>query len=137
MHNCLRAGWMAVLLVVAVLCCEAKEKGAAQGEKDTKVYLFGVSQQLTDSVVYITGIDEVEGLQLDRKTKMLPYRAVFSLQMKEYVEGTLKQNHQTACVFFSKNRKKLSRKYYKIKKRFLDNSYTKLVPIEGFTFRLE
>jgi hypothetical protein len=72
---------------------------------------------------------------LAKKTKFLPFRSEFSLQLKEYMEGTLHKDHQTTVVFYSASRKKLSKKYYKIKKRYLDNPYTKIVPIDGFQFR--
>ena len=113
----------------------AKKKPEVYGKGTQKVYLFGVSQQLTDSVVYITFINEVDSMQLEKKTKFLPFRSDFSLQLKEYLEGTLKRNHQTACVFFSLSRKSISKKYYKIKKRYLDNPNTKIVPLEGFKFK--
>lgn len=123
-----------MLLAVTMLAI-AKPKPSQYGRGTGKVYLFGVSQLLTDSVVYITFINEVDSLDLAKKTKFLPFRSEFSLQLREYMEGTLKKDHQTTTVFFSTNRKKLSKKYYKIKKRFLDNPYTKIVPIDDFRFR--
>ena len=126
--------WVAVMLVVTLLVM-AKQKQSQYGRGAGKVYLFGVSQELTDSVVYVTFINEVDSFDLAKKTKFLPFRSEFSLQLKEYMEGTLKKDHQTTVVFYSNSRKKLSKKYYKIKKRYLDNPYTKIVPIEGFQFR--
>ena len=114
---------VAVLLVLA-LSSAGKRKPSAYGRGTGRVYLFGVSQALTASVVYITTINE-----------FLPFRSEFSLQSKEYMEGTLKKDHQTSCVFFSKSRKKISKKYYKIKKRYLDNPYTKIVPVDEFRFK--
>ncbi len=125
---------MAVMLVVTLLAV-AKQKPTQYGRGSGKVYLFGVSQQLTDSVVYLTFINEVDSFDLAKKTKFLPFRSEFSLQLKEYMEGTLHKDHQTTVVFYSASRKKLSKKYYKIKKRYLDNPYTKIVPIDGFKFR--
>ena len=126
--------WVAVMLVVTLLAV-AKQKPTQYGRGSVKVYLFGVSQQLTDSVVYLTFINEVDSFDLAKKTKFLPFRSEFSLQLKEYMEGTLHKDHQTTVVFYSASRKKLSKKYYKIKKRYLDNPYTKIVPIDGFKFR--
>ncbi len=126
--------WVAVMLV-ATLLAVAKQKPTQYGRGSGKVYLFGVSQQLTDSVVYLTFINEVDSFDLAKKTKFLPFRSEFSLQLKEYMEGTLHKDHQTTVVFYSASRKKLSKKYYKIKKRYLDNPYTKIVPIDGFKFR--
>ncbi len=122
-------------LVLVSLVTMAKEKPTQYGRGKGKVYLFGVCQQLTDSVVYITFINEVDSFDLMKKTKFLPFRSEFSLQLKEYMEGTLKKDHQTPAVFYSTKRKKLSKKYYKIKKRYLDNPYTKIMPIDGFQFR--
>ena len=126
--------WVAAMLVVTLLAM-AKQKPSQYGRGTGKVYLFGVSQELTDSVVYVTFINEVDSFDLAKKTKFLPFRSEFSLQLKEYMEGTLKKDHQTTVVYYSNSRKKLSKKYYKIKKRYLDNPYTKIVPIEGFQFR--
>lgn len=122
-------------MLVATLLAVAKQKPTQYGRGSGKVYLFGVSQQLTDSVVYLTFINEVDSFDLAKKTKFLPFRSEFSLQLKEYMEGTLHKDHQTTVVFYSASRKKLSKKYYKIKKRYLDNPYTKIVPIDGFKFR--
>ena len=122
-------------MLVVTLLAVAKQKPTQYGRGSGKVYLFGVSQQLTDSVVYLTFINEVDSFDLAKKTKFLPFRSEFSLQLKEYMEGTLHKDHQTTVVFYSASRKKLSKKYYKIKKRYLDNPYTKIVPIDGFKFR--
>lgn len=127
--------FLLLIMLLFPLFVMAKQKPTQYGRGKGKVYLFGVSQQLTDSVVYITYINEVDSLDLMKKTKFLPFRSEFSLQLKEYMEGTLKKDHQTTCVYFSANRKKLSKKYYKIKKRYLDNSYTKIMPLEKFQFR--
>ncbi len=124
-----------IVLSVVTLLAMAKQKPTQYGRGVGKVYLFGVSQQLTDSVVYITIINEVDSFDLAKRTKFLPFRSEFSLQLREYMEGTLKKDHQTTCVFFSKSRKKLSKKYYKIKKRYLDNPYTKIIPIDSFRFK--
>ena len=53
------------------------------------------------------------------------------------MEGTLQRRYQTACVFYSSKRKKISKKYYKIKKRYLDNSYTRVVMLDDTRFRFK
>ena len=126
---------MTLLLAVAVGVWAKKKPTDYYGKGAGKVYIFGVCQQLTDSVVYITNIHEVDSIDLDRKTKFLPFRSEFSLQLKEYMEGKQRLHKQTACVFYSSSRKKLSKKFYKIKKRFLDNTYTKIKIIDDTQFR--
>lgn len=124
---------MAMLLMA--LGVSAKKRPANFGKGNGVVYLFGVCQELTDSMVYITGIHRVDSLDLEHKTGFLPFRSEFSLQLKEYMEGQLHHQNQTASVFYSKSRKKLAKKFYKIKKRFLDNTYTRLVVIDDDRFR--
>ena len=98
-----------------------------------KVYVFGVSHQLTDSVIYITSINEVDSVDLEKKTKFLPNRTSYSYQLENYMKTQLGQSNQTACVFFST--KKMSKKFYKIKKRYLDNPNTKIVILDETKFR--
>lgn len=124
-------------LLLMALTSAAKSKSQSYGKGQGKVYIFGVCQQLTDSMVYITSVQEVDSIDLERKTKFLPFRSEFSLQLKEYMEGTLQRRYQTACVFYSPKRKKISKKYYKIKKRYLDNSYTRVVMLDDTRFHFK
>lgn len=131
----MRCLFLSIMLACMAFGMSAQKKSSdGFGKGAGKIYIFGVCQQLTDSVVYITSINQVDSIDLGKKTKFLPFRSEFSLQLKEYMEGTLQRRNQTACVFFSTNRKKLSKKFYKIKKRFLDNTYTKLVMLESERF---
>lgn len=126
-----------VMLVLVAVGAEAKKRPQAISKGKASVYVFGVSQMLTDSVVYITNISQVDSLDLEKRTKFLPFRSEFSLQLKEYMEGQLGLNHQTTCVFYAASRKKLSKKFYRIKKRFLDDPYKKVVMVDEryFSFR--
>ena len=111
--------FLLLIMLLFPLFVMAKQKPTQYGRGKGKVYLFGVSQELTDSVVYVTFINEVDSFDLAKKTKFLPFRSEFSLQLKEYMEGTLKKDHQTTVVFYSNSRKKLSKKYYKIEKKVI------------------
>ena len=126
---------MTLLLALAAGVSAKKKPTDYYGKGSGKVYIFGVSQQLTDSVIYITNIQAVDSIDLDSKTKFLPFRSEFSLQLREYLEGKQKLHKQTSCVFYSSSRKKISKKFYKIKKRFLDNTYTKIKVIDESLFR--
>lgn len=130
-----------LFLMVAMLAGAKKNPAEADnvnfGKGSGTVYLFGVSQMLTDSTVYITSIHQIDGIDVDKKTGALPNRSEFSLQLKEYLEGQVGLHKQTACVFFSTNRKKLNKQYYKIKKRYLDDRDKKIIIVDDhyFTFR--
>ena len=136
----MRKFFLTIVLMLVAFVAFGKKKPKVEetyGKANGKVYLFGVSQMLNDSVIYLTNIHEVDSIALEKKTHFLPYRSEFSLQLKEYTEGRLHLKHQTSCVFFSNKRKKISKKFYKIKKRYLDNKNTKIVMLDEskFAFR--
>lgn len=129
----MKRSFFAMLLLSLSMAVYAQEPAKEAG----KVYMFGVSQQLTDSVIYITAINEVEGIELDKKTSFLPYRSAFSYQLKDFLEERLQLSQQTSCVFFSKSRKKLSKKFYKVKKLYLDNPETKIFMLDETSFKFK
>lgn len=126
-------------LMLATMACAQKNpknaEGSIYGKGKGTVYLFGVSQMLMDSVVYMTTINQVDSIDLDARTKMLPSRSEFSLQLKEYLEGQVGLHSQTACVFFATSRKKLNKQYYKIKKRYLDDKEKKIIVVDDRYFK--
>lgn len=117
----------------------ASEKGEVKEEKkeSENIYLFGVGSAFGDSIVHFTSIIELQDVQLEKRTKFLPLRSIYSLQLKTYLEGTLGLNKQTCCVIFSKSKKKLSKKYYKLKKLYLKNSENvlKIIGENEFAFK--
>lgn len=128
-----------LFMMVAMLACAKKKPKVTEsisfGKGSGTVYMFGVSQLLTDSVVYITSINQIDSIDLDKKTHILPNRSEFSLQLKEYLEGQVGLHKQTACVFYDVRRKKLNKQYYKIKKRYLDDKGKKIIIVDERYFK--
>lgn len=134
-----------VLATVAAVAAPKQKKTQAKktditntfGKGKGTVYIFGVGQMLTDEDVYITGVCQVDSIDLEKKTKFLPFRYEFSIQMKEYLEGKLGLHKQTVSVFFSANRNKISKKFYKVKKRYLDNPDRKVHMVDEKAFEFK
>ena len=114
----------------------AKEAKHPLTAKD-KVYLFGVGLNFNDSSLYITEVNELGFVRLDKKTRFLPSRLDYSLQFKEYLEGQLGLKDETVSIFFSDKKKKASKWFYKMKKRYLDMGTTDMhiVDVERFQFK--
>lgn len=107
------------------------------GLKDKeKIYIFGFGTRLSDSTVYITDIMELDSALVAKKTEFLVYRSAYTLQFRQYLEGGLGEVNETCCVFFSPKRKKLAKKYYKVKRRYLDNpdKVLKVIGTDDFKF---
>lgn len=117
-----------------MLC--AQDVSVPEGLKGKgKVYMFGVSQQLTDTVIYVTSICEVDSIDLEKRTSFLPYRNYFSMQLEDYVSTNLSKKKQTAAVFYSAKRNKLAKRLYKVKKYYLDNANNRLVVLDENKFK--
>ncbi|MCH5177494.1 MAG: hypothetical protein J1F25_05680 [Prevotellaceae bacterium] len=101
------------------------------------VYLFGVGMNFNDSTIYVTDILPVNYMKLTKRTKFLPYRAEFSLQFKEYLEGTLGLKYETTSVFFATKRKTAAKRYYKLKKRYLDEGDAQIVVVDAQQFQFK
>lgn len=113
------------------------EEAANMPTEDEVVYLFGVSTNLNDTIVYFSDIVAIPYVRLQKKTKFLPYRSEYSLQMREYLEGTLGEKFQTVSIFFSDKEKKVKKRFAKMQKRMADEGYGRIVLLgqEEFTFK--
>lgn len=102
-----------------------------------KVYVFGVSQRLGGEEVFITEINEIDSLALQKKTKFLPFRSALSLQLQSYTEGVLEEPHQTVSIFFSAKKDKLKQTLSKVRKRYQANSGKEITTIilDEFKFK--
>ena len=111
---------MAICLFVCFSAKSMAQNNSQQGDKASKteaVYMFGVSQSLKDSLVYISDIHEIQGITLD-KQKFLQHREQYTQQFRQYVEVSQGRPNQTTAVFFDKNFKTLNKKLGKAIKRF-------------------
>ena len=101
-----------------------------------KVYVFGVSLTLGKDEVYVTDINEVDSISLQKKTKFLPFRSFFSIQLQQYTEGKLGLVKQTTSVFFDTNKKKLQKRLTKVKHRLLSKPNSVVTTISTDQFHL-
>lgn len=115
----------------------AKAQAKAPTDKDV-VYLFGVGFSFNDTVLYMTDIIPLKRIALQKRTKFLPYRSEFSLQWREHLEGKMDLDNQTTSVFYATKRKKIAKRYYKMKRRCLEDLHKKLVIVgkDQFSFTL-
>lgn len=94
-----------------------KEKVAKSEYKKANVFIFGFSASFNDSIVYMTNIDELKGVDVEKKSKFLRNREDYSDQLKTYLKGTGVKN-PTCVVCFAEKRKNAEKKYFDFKKRY-------------------
>ncbi len=95
--------------------------------------MFGVSASFNDSVVYITDIQLLDSAWVDEKTGFLLMRNEYSNQLRSFFTAKGQLN-RTCLVVFSEDRKKIQKKYEKMKKRYVGGKKKKKAQ-ENFDYR--
>lgn len=110
---------------------------AKQPKNKTKygVYVAGVSASFTDSLVYMTDIQYVDSASLD-KNGFLVGRALYSLQLKDYLEMQKGERNRICFVFFSSKKKSLQKELSKLKQKY-EKGKTLVVLSVGPDFKFE
>lgn len=101
------------MLLVLTVCSAFSLKS----NKNKPVYIVGVSASFTDSLVYFTEIQLLDSVHID-KNKMLPERAQYSYQLKNYLENEEGLANRTCFVYFSNSKKKLQKTVTKMKTKY-------------------
>ena len=105
--------------------------------KKTKVYIFGISTNFTDSITYITDIQTLETAYIETKTGFLYDRSIYAQQLQIWVEQVKLQPYTTCAIFFNESRSKLEKKYKKIQDKYYKDQSTivQLLEPEEFEFK--
>lgn len=94
------------------------KKKEAKKKIETEVYVWGVSLSFSDSIVYFTEIQHVEGAIIE--DKLLPNRHLYAYELKDYMSYEEGMPGRTSFIYFSDKRSKLEKKEQKVKKRFVE-----------------
>lgn len=108
----IRYTFFVMMMAFAASTATAKSVVAPKG------YMFGFIANFSDSLVYFTDIQAVDSVWYDSKNKFLLGRSSYSNQLREYFANTLNQPHRTCIVIFALTRKKIEKKYLKLKKQY-------------------
>lgn len=81
------------------------------------VYLAGVSASFTDSLVYFTDVQYLDSAAVDDKG-MLVGRALYSIQLKDYLEQKQNRKNRTCFMFFSRKKKNVQKELKKLKEKY-------------------
>lgn len=122
MHNILK--YMTLLLVASLSLTASARKTREKKEKAPEVvtiYAFGVSQNLTDSTVFVTTIAPINGATL-YSHGLLQNRQHYSDQLKNYVENTFKLPHQSAAICYYMKRKDAEKAFVRMQNRMKKHS---------------
>ena len=124
--------------LTGVLCAVQLSAFAANKNKDEepkRVYMYGVAVNFNDSTMYMTDVHYLDNMIINKDGSLQNYVG-YSMQLKAYLEGTLGEIDQTCAVIYSDKKKKLEKRYLKMRKKCLAKRKHKLKQIgtDSFTF---
>ena len=126
------------VICLALLCAVAKQPvEAKQKVKQMPVFMVGVGISLVDSAVFITDMHLVDSVTIEKKTKFLMDRQLYSFQLRRYLEQTYKGGPYVPCVFFSPSRKKMERRYLSLHKRYVQSKELRMILVDQGQFRFK
>lgn len=126
-----------------IICCGLLSLFALQPVEAKKkvvqkpVYMIGVGISLVDSMVFITDMQLVDSVTIEKKTKFLMDRQLYSFQLQHYLEAAYKSGPYVPCVFYSPKRKKMERQYLSLHKRYVQNKDLRMVLVDISQFRFK
>lgn len=94
----------------------------AQNVKVPHAYMFGFVASFNDSTVYFTNIQQVDSVWVTKKKEMLAGRNHYSYQLREFFTQQRNSPNRTCVVIANTNRKKVEKKYIKMKNKYLVKS---------------
>ena len=129
---------LGLLGIVLLSSFMAPKEKKVKTDEPARVYMYGVSFDFTDSVIYMTDVQYLDSIIVN-KDASIQNHVYYSMQMKVYLEGTLGETNQTCAVIYSPDKKKLEKRYLKMLKKYqTDKSkLLKLIGADSFVFRKE
>jgi len=128
---------MAAVLAVWNTELSAKKKNVQKENKRGTIYMFGFASSFNDSTVFFTDIQQLDSVQFERKTNFLLDRDNYSYQLRDYL-ASAGEEHRTCVVSYATDRKKVEKKFLKMRKRYLSKKgyLLKYLKAEEFAFEV-
>lgn len=121
---------LCLMWLVCAPSAQAKDK-----DKTGTVWLYGCATCLGDSVVYVTAVQQLDGVKINEKDHQVTHRAELAGQL----ETALKERygrHFTAGIFFETKRSKAEDRYLKtIKHQGKSKAIATVVKLTADEFR--
>ena len=108
-----------IMIATALMVAMAYLPSVAQNRVVPKAYMFGFAASFNDSIVFFTDIQEVDSVWLTPK-KFLAGKSNYSYQLRNFCTDSLGFKNRTVVVVSDVNRKKVEKKYAKMKKDYIE-----------------
>ena len=108
------------LLTAILLAASAYMPASAKNIMVPKAYMFGFIASFNDSIVFFTDIQEVDSVWvMEKKKTILAGRNNYTAQLRNFFSNSFNLNNRTCVVISDTKRKKVEKKYAKMKKQYM------------------
>ena len=101
------------ILLSAVMPADLQAKAVK-----TKMYMFGFSASFQDSIIYMTDVQEIDGVWYETKSKTLMERHQYSTQLKDFLTDNKEMPNRVCVVMFALTRKEAEKLFIKMRKEY-------------------
>ncbi|MEG1579653.1 MAG: hypothetical protein RR386_00105 [Bacteroidaceae bacterium] len=115
---------LSILLLVVI----AMSTQAAQAKGEKSVYVFGIATSFQDSTMYVTAIQQLDSVTIDKKSKALSGIHQLNKQFSTYLH-TISKVEYVEVLYYQEDKKDIEKKYIKICKRFAGDKAYKMITI--------
>ena len=110
--------YLYTLLAVALLTIATSQVTMAKRVVVPEMYMFGFAASFNDTIVYFTDIQRVDSAWIEKGSKFLQSRNIYSSQLRTYLSSKLNMPHRTCVVFWGKKRTKVEKQYLKMRRKY-------------------
>lgn len=107
-----------LVAVIVLLSAFSFVKVTAKEIVVPKMYMFAFAASFTDTIVHFTNVMEVDSAWIQSKGKYLIGCDSYSRQFRDFLAEKKQMPQRTCVVFSNKSRKKLEKKYLKMKRLY-------------------
>lgn len=128
--------WMMLVAVASILPHMAAAQKKQKAEEVQRVWAFGFAENLNDTLVYISPVQELVGAELEKGTEFLMFREDYAQQMKQKMESTYPGGY-VCSVIYAKTKERAEKKYLKVRREQRRRYQTLLIELtrEEFQFK--
>ncbi len=124
-------------LGLACIILAGPANAKSQKVKQKQLYMIGVAVSHLDSLVFISDLQLVKDVTVEKKTKFLMDRQLYSLQLKKHLEAEYQGGPYVCSVFFGTKLKKMERRYLSLHKRYSKGGELRIVLVDQSRFRFK
>lgn len=121
------------LLLCSAICAPGMARKAA---KTSQVYVFGVAQMLTDTVCYMSSVQQLNGVTFS-KDGLLNDRAFYSAAFGQYVAAKYGAEHAVPSLQFSTSQRKIKDIYVRMRSKVLTSRKQRLIEVPATDFQFK